>query len=294
MDNEGYKDLMEIWSSPAGPDTPSADEAFRRFSRQTGLGDRSRLRNGILIAASALLLLLVPTAYFAGTRHISADPAPEPEYREYFADACQKKTIELPDGSRVLLNSGSRLICPDSFTGKERSVFLYGEAYFDIAHDENFPFRVHSGDVDVKVFGTRFSMNTYDDLRFVSVSLEEGCVDVGLSSEGGERIRMSPGEVVRYDKENGILRQEERPAESLLSWKDGSFYFHKQPLREIAAQYERAFGVQIVIAGPSLNEKEFNVAFVNGESLETMLSAIARIGHFRVRNESGYILLSSK
>ena len=100
MDNTGYEDLMEIWSSPAGLDTPSADEAFRRFSRQTGLGGRSRLRNGILIAASALLLLLVPTAYFAGIRHTAADPAPVPEYREYFADACQKKMVELPDGSR--------------------------------------------------------------------------------------------------------------------------------------------------------------------------------------------------
>ena len=294
MDNTGYEDLMEIWSSPAGAGTPSADEAFRRFSRQTGLGDRSRIRNRILAGLTVLLLLLVPTAYFAGTRHTTSAPAPEPEYREYFADACQKKTVELPDGSRVLLNSGSRLICPDVFTGKERKVFLYGEAYFDIAHDEDCPFRVHSGDVDVKVFGTRFSMNTYDDLRFVSVSLEEGSVDVGLSSKDGERILMSPGEVVRYDRKSGTLKQEERPAGSLLSWKDGSFYFHKQPLREIAAQYERAFGVQIVIAGQSLREKEFNVAFVNGESLETMLSAIARIGNFRVRNESGYILLSAK
>ena len=294
MAKKGYEDLMEIWSSPAGQDTPSADDAFRRFSRMTGLGDRTRVRNRVLVALSAILLLLVPTAFFAGTRHHPAKPARDPEFREYFADARQKRTVELPDGSRVLLNSGSRLICPDSFTGGERKVFLYGEAYFDIAHDESHPFRVHSGDLDVKVYGTRFSMNTYDDLRFVSVSLEEGSVDVGLSSQDGERILMSPGEVVLYDKESGTLKQEEQPAGSLLSWKDGSFYFHKQPLREIAAQYERAFGVKIVISGQSLSEKEFNVAFVNGESLETMLSAIARIGNFRVRNESGYILLSVK
>ena len=294
MDKKGYEDLMEIWSSPAGQDTPSADDAFRRFSRLTGLGDRTRTRNRILTAASAILLLLLPAAFFAGTRHTPVATAPEPEYVEYFADAGQKKAFGLPDGSRVLLNSGSRLICPNRFTGRERKVFLYGEAYFDIARDEACPFRVYSGDLDVKVFGTRFSMNTYDGLRFASVILEEGSVDVGLSSADGSRIRMSPGEVVRYDKENGTLKQERQPAGSLLSWKDGSFYFHKQPLREIAAQYERAFGVQIVIAGQDLRDKEFNVAFVNGESLETMLGAIARIGSFRVRKEPGYILLSAK
>ena len=80
MDKKGYEDLMEIWSSPAGQDTPSADDAFRRFSRLTGLGDRTRTRNRILTAASAILLLLLPAAFFAGTRHTPVATAPEPEY----------------------------------------------------------------------------------------------------------------------------------------------------------------------------------------------------------------------
>lgn len=295
MDIKTNEDLLRIWSSPAGIDTPPADEAFRRFAETTGISERARARRNYIIGTLVALLILAPAAFFLGHRSVREEPAaPEAEYVEFYSGSCHREAIELPDGSKVLLNSGSRLIYPSFFSKNERKVFLYGEAYFDISRNEECPFRVCSGNIDVKVLGTRFNFSAYDDLRYVSVSLLEGSLDVGINSRGGERILMVPGEVVRYDKSDGTLERSNQMAESFLYWKDGYFYFHKQPLREIASQYERAFGVKIVIGSPGLGDKEFNVAFVNGESLDTMLSAIARIGDFRMRKESGYILLTAK
>ena len=292
MDIKGSQDLIEIWSSPSEDVTPSAGQAFRRFASRAGFREKSAIRCRFFSGTLVALAILLPAAFLIGSRAGKAGASQADDYIEYYTGACHRDSLTLPDGSRVLLNSGSRLLYPTAFSKTERKVFLYGEAYFEVAADENRPFRIHSGDVDVKVLGTKFNMSTYDDLRYLSVSLVEGSVDVGLSSEGGERITMVPGEVVRYDKMNGTLAKSNQLADACLSWTDGSFYFHKQPLHEIVSQYERAFGVSIVIAEPELRDKEFNVAFVNGESLETMLSAIARIGKFRWSNESGFILIT--
>ena len=292
MDIKGSQDLFEIWSSPSEDVSPSAGQAFRRFASRAGFPDRAGIRFRFFLCTLALLGILLPAAFLAGSRAGKASVPEMEDYVEYYTGVCRRDSLTLPDGSRVLLNSGSRLLYPTSFTKKERKVFLYGEAYFEVAKDDNCPFRILSGDIDVKVLGTKFNMSAYDDLRYLSVSLVEGSVDVGLSSGEGTRLSMVPGEVVRYDKMNGTLAKSNQLADACLSWTEGSFYFHKQPLHEIVSQYERAFGVSIVIAGPELRDKEFNVAFVNGESLETMLSAIARIGKFRWSNESGFILIT--
>ena len=98
----------------------------------------------------------------------------------------------LADGTKVWLNSASRLIYPQSFMGKERRVVLSGEAFFDVAHDAERPFIVETSRMNVKVLGTRFNVNDYDDNEEVSTTLVNGSVEI--VSGGQQAFRLVPGE----------------------------------------------------------------------------------------------------
>ena len=82
-----------------------------------------------------------------------------------------KATIELPDGTNVVLNSASQLSYLNNFGEKVRRVQLNGEAYFKVAHDEKHAFIVQIGDLEVKVLGTSFNVSAYEDAKDVTVVL---------------------------------------------------------------------------------------------------------------------------
>lgn len=94
------------------------------------------------------------------------------------ADKGDKATIELPDGTNVVLNSASQLSYLNNFGENGRRVQLNGEAYFKVAHDEKCAFIVQVGDLEVKVLGTSFNVSAYEDAKDVTVVLLEGKVGV--------------------------------------------------------------------------------------------------------------------
>jgi len=149
--------------------------------------------------------------------------------------------LTLADGTEVWLNAGSSITYPTVFTGKQRTVKVTGEAYFEVAHNKSMPFRVEKGDVKVEVLGTHFNMNTYDDESSLKVTLLEGVVRV--VSTGGENI-LTPGQQAQVSK-GRIAVANNVNAEEVMAWKNGRFLFSGTDIDQLMRQLTRWYDVEV-------------------------------------------------
>jgi ferric-dicitrate binding protein FerR (iron transport regulator) len=154
--------------------------------------------------------------------------------------------LVLPDGSRVWLNAASSLRFPTAFTGKERTVELKGEAYFEVAPNSTMPFRVMVKGMDVKVLGTHFDIMAYADEPAIRTTLLEGSVEVLI---GEERALLRPGQQARVSSEGGGIRVAAADVTEAIAWKNGLFLFHHTDIREVLRQLSRWYDIDIGYEG---------------------------------------------
>ena len=196
--------------------------------------------------------------------------------------------VVLADGTKVWLNSASRLIYPQSFMGKERRVVLSGEAFFDVAHDAERPFIVETSRMNVKVLGTRFNVNDYDDNEEVSTTLVNGSVEI--VSGGQEVFRLVPGEQA-YGKENELEKREVN-VRLYTSWIDGKFLFNNTELEEIAKQISRWYDVEIFFSNESVKKVRFTGALVKFKPLDDLVRMIESTSQVRFSVKGKTIVIS--
>ncbi len=196
--------------------------------------------------------------------------------------------VVLADGTKVWLNSASRLIYPQSFMGKERRVVLSGEAFFDVVHDAERPFIVETSRMNVKVLGTRFNVNDYDDNEEVSTTLVNGSVEI--VSGGQQAFRLVPGEQA-YGKENELEKREVN-VRLYTSWIDGKFLFNNTELEEIVKQISRWYDVEIFFSNESVKKVRFTGAIVKFKPLDDLVRMIESTSQVRFSVNGKTIVIS--
>lgn len=137
--------------------------------------------------------------------------------------------VTLEDGSKVWLNAESELRYPVCFIGKTRTVYLSGEAYFEVKRDAGRPFIVNVDEAQVKVYGTRFNVNNRVAGKVETVLVEGS---VGITGRG-EEVRLAPDQKALYDKASGTITVEKVDVTSYVAWKEGNFVFSNEPLENI-------------------------------------------------------------
>uniref|UniRef100_UPI003FEEB2B9 FecR family protein n=1 Tax=Phocaeicola sp. TaxID=2773926 RepID=UPI003FEEB2B9 len=142
----------------------------------------------------------------------------------------------LPDGTKVRLNSMTRLRYPVHFTGSERRVELQGEAYFEVAHDARKPFIVRTGRGDITVYGTRFNVTDYADSPFAAV-LVSGSIGF-RPAQGGQTVRLRPSELLTCDADGHTTVTTVDPS-VYTAWVDHRFVFRGQTLESIMTTLAR-------------------------------------------------------
>lgn len=192
--------------------------------------------------------------------------------------------LVLPDGSKVYLNAGSVLRYPERFNDTRREVFLSGEAYLEVVHNEEHPFVVRTRDIAVRVLGTIFNINAYPDNKWVKTTLVEGKVETQC---GDRHITMEPGTQVAYDKEAHETAYFPVNTHLYTSWKDGYYDFENMELGELAQIFTRWYNVQIDFAEPELKTLRFSgrlKRYESAEELFEMLDYVHRVT-FSIENE---------
>lgn len=157
--------------------------------------------------------------------------------------------IVLGDGSKVWLNSVSSLRYPIAFTGKERVVELTGEAYFEIARNEQMPFKVKvntpvggAGPAEILVLGTHFNVMAYPDEGTVATTLIEGSVQI---TKGNEKGTLKPGEQGQITRNGTVAITNGYDVNQAIAWKNGNFVFNDTALEGIMRQVSRWYDVDV-------------------------------------------------
>lgn len=177
----------------------------------------------------------------------------------------------LSDGSRVWLNAGSSITYPVAFVGKDRKVEITGEAYFEVAHDVSKPFIVNYADMEVKVLGTHFNVNTFrDDGSDIKVTLLEGSVKV---EDGKASSLLKPGEQAKV---RGTIKVEkEVNLDEVMAWKNGYFQFDHASLQAVLSQLSRWYDVDVVYQGRN-EPREFVGAIQRDLDLSDVLKILEK------------------
>lgn len=196
--------------------------------------------------------------------------------------------LVLSDGTKVWLNASSRLSFPQSFLEKERRVKLSGEAFFEVARDVHRPFIVETSKMDVKVLGTRFNINAYEENREVYTTLVSGSVDI--FSNKNLPLRLMPGE--QAYSQSGRVEKKEVEAHLYTSWVDGKFIFRDTDLAEIAKQISRWYDVDIFFANERVKKIRFTGAIVKFKPMEELIGMIESTSSVRFSVKKGTIVIS--
>ncbi len=189
--------------------------------------------------------------------------------------------MTLSDGTRVWLNSDSKLEFPVHFRGKERVVRLNGEAYFQVKRNEAMPFKVMVDQMEVKVLGTSFDIYAYDEE--VRTTLVEGAVKVTLE---GESYRLVPGEQAHV--KGGKVEVGKVDVYECIAWKEGKFVFRDKRLEEVLEILGRWYDLEIFYQNPEVKNLHFTGNILRHASIDEVLKFLAhtQLVRFDVRGRT--------
>ena len=210
---------------------------------------------------------------------------PEVQYHTLFTERGGEYRIALADGTKVIINSESKLRYPSRFVKGERRVYLDGEAYFEVAKDEKRPFLVETGGVTVQVYGTEFNVNTRGER--VRTVLVEGSVGV-RGKRSTKEYRMRPSELAEFSSGGEFIDLRKVDVEKYVSWKDGVLIFDDETLENIMESLTLWYDVDVFYQNPELKHLRFGGYLRKYENIDIILEAIHRIVgvHFSVNGKT--------
>lgn len=185
----------------------------------------------------------------------------------------QMAKIKLPDGSSVLLNSGTILKYPASFNTNAREVSLSGEAYFEVAHSVEIPFYVKTNRQRVKVLGTKFNVMEYPSDASCVTTLVDGKVAM-MDGKGSKIIELHPGQQFNLNTINNTYEVNNVEASHYTSWKDGIYILDHETLGNLATRLERIYAVKIKIQDKNIEKYRFSGKILRSFSIEQVLKII--------------------
>lgn len=240
---------------------------------------RTRLFNYLRkIAASFGLVVIVSfIGYFFHTQFNSgkSDNGAIVEKTVKETLAGQKSTVFLPDGTKVILNSESKIEFDEFFQDLHRVVRLSGEAFFEVTKDPVHPFKVITGNVTTTALGTSFNISAYRELDIIDVALVTGKVSVRhqLGDEKTDAIDLNPGEMAVISNSGKELTKKMFDFNDKIAWKDGIIYFNDANFSTVVHKLKKWYGAEIEIRGAPAEPWEFSGIFED-ESLENILISL--------------------
>lgn len=243
-------------------------------------------------AAILLIPLIVAGIFYFRNQHPSGE-----NYLETIAPRGQKSQILLSDGTKVWLNSETKIRYPGEFAGNEREVHLEGEAFFEVTKNPRQPFIVHAADLDVKVLGTKFNVKAYPDENEIETSLFEGKVNLMWKDWAADQIKekaISPNQSFIYDRKGHQLAPSRFAQEEIDGWRKNQLIFKDDTFSNLVRKVERWYDVQIVYDEKLFNDRRLTVELYEGERIERLMEIIGLALSVDYRYENGKIILTPK
>jgi transmembrane sensor len=196
---------------------------------------------------------------------------------EYSAPATTK-VIVLPDGTKVTLNANSTLRYPEKLNGNTREVYLKGEAYFEVVHNVNKPFIIHSGKLRTNVLGTTFTISAYSPAQPMNVTVLTGKVAVKNEESRALAILTRGQWATALPGEKGFVQGKLAAPEDAIAWIDNKLIFENTDLQYVTMKLSNKYNVQINVKGNKLAHERITGIF-QSQSLPDILKALTKLTH---------------
>jgi len=204
-------------------------------------------------------------------------------------DASATHRVELPDQSVVWLNKESELLFAEQFEDDSRTVYLKGEAYFEVAPDKDRPFTIHAGNSKTTVIGTSFNLRAYSGEDEIRLSVLTGKVAFTLSDDR-EKVIVTPGNMASLNNKSMLISSGANTDVNFLSWKTNELLFNNQSMGDMIIALERHYRTSIDVENQAINSCRFTGNF-NETTLDDALEIITRsLGSRYVKHDGKFTI----
>jgi ferric-dicitrate binding protein FerR (iron transport regulator) len=240
------------------------------------------------IAAVAAVAALIFTIYRQAPSFFNQD-----RLTTLSVPANQRKLITLPDGSTVWLNAASKLKYSEDFNDKVREVYLSGEAYFDVQHNPEKRFIIHTGKIVTTVLGTAFNIKEDENKHTITVTVTRGKVKV---ANGNKQLGIiTPNQQISFNLKTSEAVQNQVNASESIAWQEADLHFEDITFAEAAVKLQQQFNVKINFSNEKLKECRFTGSALDGAKLENILKVICEFNGAIYRHQTdGSILIEGK
>jgi transmembrane sensor len=303
---KAYYQLTKIVQKPSGFDKEEGWQKIRaRYYKEKYLSGQEHrktvLRKTVLysvISSAAAVFIAFFLGYSAYNGSDIKNLSSSQIQNEIVVPLGAKSHVTLSDGTKVWLNAGSKLNYPAFFSQESREVYLEGEAFFDVQHNEKRMFIVKTSNLNIKVYGTQFNVKSYPEENLIQTTLVKGSVAIEnrFDKANGETIFLKPNQTATYYKSSSsfqtnnnrdsktkppvasesderiVVAPEVNPV-PITSWKDNRWVIVSEELSQLAIKLERRYNVKISFADESLKRYKFS-GTLRDETFEQVLRII--------------------
>lgn len=200
-------------------------------------------------------------------------------------------SITLSDGTIAYLDAASSIKFPVQFKGSERKVFVTGQVYFEVVHNDQKPFRVMVKDQTIEDIGTHFNVNAYDDEPNLKITLAEGKVSV-KSKDQFKILRPGQAAITSYSNPRMIVA--EADVEETLAWKNGLFIFNEETLQSEMREISRWYNVEFVYPAGQMIAGGFGGSVTRFGNISEVLKMLEITGDYRFQIDGKKIIVTKK
>ena len=188
--------------------------------------------------------------------------------------------VLLSDGTKVWINSETRLKYPEKFNSNERRIKLeYGEIFLEVSKDKNRPFIVESKSQKIKVLGTQFNLSSYKEEHYIITTLAEGSVSI---TNGNKKVKLKPGQQSRLNTKSNEIDVKEVNVDCYTAWKDGRFVLNDLSLDEIFNKISRWYNVKVFYLNKDVKNIILKGEMPKYEDFEKLLNIIKKSANIKI------------
>jgi len=273
------RNIYEMSGRQLDPTVIQTDKALQKTLRRI-TPQRKTFKLGVWLQRVAAILfipLLSASLYFhAQSMKVFIDTEPTVNYYEMRVATGSRSSFTLPDNSRIWLNSGSKIRYPDRFVGKERVIYIEGEAYLEVTSSTDKPFVVNTPTLQVRATGTKFHVADFVDNLVKEVSLLSGKVTVGKMDDNTNvkhLLDMNPDQHLEYVVTDHSTRVTEGDLYKHYAWKDNKMVFRNDLMTDVVKRISQLYGIEIELHGEELKTYRYRATFED-ESLNEILKLL--------------------
>ncbi len=274
-----YNILKEIWNFRSSS-SKKHHSLFKSVKRRISVHENSPKQpfyTTTLFKAAAVIILILFSNVMVYLIQEKTQPEQLSTWQEIVVPRGNRMKVILPDSSIVWLNNETNFKYTSDFSNN-RVVELSGEAYFNVHHDSKHPFVVKVGGQQIKVLGTRFSVNAYPEDKLIETSLISGSVqfETNQTKNGKSSFLLEPGNSLFYDKQNNSVTQQKIQSSYYEYWENGMYAFKDENLESLSVKIKRIFNVEIVFEDDFLKNKTYTGTISINDNIFIFMEAIRR------------------